>query len=96
MDNVHGAHGAPGIVEHPLLVQVDKVGDRRVAVQLVHDVFDDRARVVAVRRNAALRKIVKVVRVENIEGLELPLEVVHNGREDAHQQGEERQDARHV
>lgn len=58
VDDVHGAHGAAGVVEDPLLVQVDMVGEGRVAVQLGDDVGRDAAGVVAVGGDGALGQVV--------------------------------------
>lgn len=96
MDDIHGPHGAAGVVEHPLLVQVDMAGRARLAVQLVHDILDDGSRVVAVRRDAALGEIVQVVRVEDVKGLEMPLEEVEDGAEHADEEREQCEDARHA
>lgn len=96
MDDVHGAHGTPGIVEHPLLVRIDVARHAGLAVQLVDDVLDDGARVIAVQLNAALAYLLELVEVEDIEGLEVLLKEVDNRGEHAEQDGEELEPAAHV
>lgn len=60
VDDVHGAHGATGIVEDPVLLDIDDVG-RQLRRELVDDVLDGRARVVAVVLDTALVQVRKVV-----------------------------------
>ena len=56
MDDVHAAHGAAGVVEDPLLIEVNILGVQ--AVELRNDVVDNTARVVAMGRDSALRQVV--------------------------------------
>ena len=93
MNDVHGAHGTAGIVENPLLVEVDVLGDGGAVLQLVDNVLDDGAGVVAVRRDSSLGHIVEVVRLKDVEGVEVLLKQVDDGREDADQDGEELENA---
>lgn len=57
MNDVHGAHGTARIVKHPLLVQVDKARRSGSAMELIDNIAHNAARVVAVRSNTALGKI---------------------------------------
>lgn len=96
MDDVHGPHCAAGVVEDPLLIQVDMVGEGGLAVQLADDVGDDAAGVVAVGGDGALGEVVQVVRVEDVEGLEALLEQVDDGAQQADEGREEEEETRHV
>lgn len=94
MDDVHAAHGAASIVEHPLLLDVPLRVDvgRVVLVQLGDDVLDDLGGVVAVGRDAALREAVQLVEPEDVELLEVLLDQVHNRRQQAEQDPDEGED----
>lgn len=74
VDNVHGAHGATGVVEHPLLLGAQVVG-ADLLLQLGNNEVDDGTSVLAVGANGALRHIVQVFRVEDVELLEARIEV---------------------
>ena len=90
MDDVHGAHGTAGVVEDPVLLEVDV---RRVALaQLVDDVPDDAARVVAVGRDGARRQVVQVRRVEDVEAVEVLLDHPDDRGQERRQQGEDAQE----
>lgn len=67
-----------------------------VGLQLVDDVAHDAARVVAVGGDAALREVVELVGAEDVERLEVLLEVVDHGAEEADQQRQEGEDAGHL
>lgn len=75
MDNVHGAHGTAGVVKHPLLVEVDVL--RVLLLELADDEVDYGLRVLAVGRHAALRQLVQLAVVEDVEALEVALEKGH-------------------
>jgi hypothetical protein len=85
VDNVHGAHGAAGVVEHPLLVKVEVVR-ADLLLQFAHDVADHGTRVVSMRRNCALRQVVQMGRLEDVEPVEVLVEVVEERRERSEQQ----------
>lgn len=89
VDNVHAAHGAAGVVEHPVLVEV-QVGRRHLALELLDDVGHDGAGVGAVRRDGPAGHLVQVLHVEDEEALEVLLDVVDARGEHG---GEEGQDA---
>lgn len=95
MDNVHGAHGTTGIVKDPFLVEVDEAAGRRLGVQLVDYVADNRARVVAVGSDAALGQAVQPVGREDVKRLEVGFEKVDERAEDANEQRKEGENARH-
>lgn len=60
VDDVHGAHGSAGIVEDPVLLDIDDMGGK-LRRQLVDDVLDGGAGVVAVVLDAALVQVREVV-----------------------------------
>lgn len=95
MDNVHGAHGAARIVEHPLLVQVDIARRSSGAVEFVNNVAHNAARVVAMCSDAALDKVVQVVWLEDVEGLKVLLEEVEDGAQQAYENGQQGEGAGH-
>lgn len=57
VNNVHGTHGAAGVVEDPFLVEVH-VGFGRGGLQVGHDIGDDGASVVAMLCDCALCEVV--------------------------------------
>jgi hypothetical protein len=73
VDDVHDAHGAAGVVEDPLLLEVQKGRQCGVGLEGADDVVDDEARVVAVRGNGRLGGAVEVARVENGQFVEVGL-----------------------
>lgn len=89
VDDVHGTHGTTSVVEHPLLIVVD-VGRNAVAlVQLVDNVLDNGLGVAAMGADGALGQIVKVLGIEDVEGLETLLKDVGDRRNQGEQDGEE-------
>lgn len=88
MDNVHGAHCAASVVKDPFLLDVDVVG--QLLAQLVDNVLDNGLCVVTVRGNAALRQILQMVEVEDVELVEVLLGNVEDGGQ---QRREQREDA---
>ena len=68
VNNVHGTHGATGVVEDPFLVEVH-VGLGRGGLQVGHDVGDDGASVIAMLSDCALREVVQLCRLEDVEAL---------------------------
>lgn len=89
VDDVHGAHGAAGVVKHPLLIEVNVALCADLRAELVDDVLDHRSRVVPVRCYRPLRKVVQLSRLEDVERLEPLLENVPRGRQDSEQNGKE-------
>lgn len=73
MNDVHGTHGATGIIENPLLLEVH-VGLGRGGLKVRHDIGDNGAGVVAMLGDSTLRESVQLSRVENVEALEVGLE----------------------
>lgn len=67
VDDVHGPHGTAGVVEDPLLIEVDVVLGTRQLAELVDDVLDNGPSVVSVGSDAALRQVVEVRWLEDVE-----------------------------
>ena len=90
MNHVHGPHGATGIVENPLLVEVH-VGLSGGRLQVCDDVRDDGAGVVAVLGDGALGEAVQLRWLEDVEALEVrfqeDVDAVQQGGE-RHEQGD--------
>lgn len=91
MNNVHGAHRAARIVKHPVLLEVDI--PRHLFVELVDNVPDDAARVVAVPGYAPLREVVQVVRLEDVEALQVLVEDVDDRGEERREEGQDGEEA---
>lgn len=89
VDDVHGTHGTTSVVEHPLLIVVHVRSNAVALVQLVDDVLDNSLSIVAVSADGALGQIVKVLGIEDVEGLETLLKDVGDGRNQGEQDGEE-------
>jgi hypothetical protein len=89
MDDVHRAHGTAGVIEDPFLVLVDVARQADLAAQLVDNVPDDGARVVAVRLDAAFRDVVELVQLEDVEALQVLVQQVVDRRQHTEQDGEE-------
>jgi hypothetical protein len=69
MDHIHGPHGAAGIVENPLLLEVHvRLRGRRL--QAGDDVRDDGAGVVAMLGDGGFGEVVQLGRLEDVEALE--------------------------
>jgi len=69
MDHIHGPHGAAGIVENPLLLEVHvRLRGRRL--QARDDVCDDGAGVVAMLGDGGFGKVVQLRWFEDVEALE--------------------------
>lgn len=88
MDDVHGTHRTAGIVKHPLLLGA-QILRAHLLLQLGHDVVDDGASVLAVSLDRALRQVVKVVRVEDVELVQARVEVAVDGGEERQEDGQE-------
>ena len=73
VNNVHGTHGATGVVEDPFLVEVH-VGLGGGGLQVGHDVGDNGASVVAMLCDCALREVVQLCRLEDVETLKARFE----------------------
>lgn len=91
MDDVHGAHGTAGVVEDPVLLEVDVCG--RPLAELGDDVGHDVARVVAVGGDCALGHVAQVVNVEDVEPVEVLLDQPDDRRQQAGHDGEDGQQA---
>lgn len=78
VDNVHGTHCASSIVEHPFLVQVDIFSSRTLA-ELANDLCNNSLSVVSMVCDCSLRKVVKLLCVENVETLKVLFHIVNNG-----------------
>lgn len=73
MNDIHGTHGATGIVEDPFLVKVH-VGLSGSGLQVGHDVGDNSASVVAMLCDCALCKVVQLCGLEDVEAFEVRFE----------------------
>ena len=87
VDHVHGAHGAAGVVEYPLLLGAQVVG-ADFLLQLGDDEVDDGAGVLAVGGDGALRHIVQVLWVEDVELFQTRIEESVDGGEQGQENGE--------
>lgn len=76
VENPHATHRTASIVEHPVLLQVDIPG--HLLVQLRDDILHHSSGIVAMLRNRALRNIMQMVLVEDVESLEVLLDDVAN------------------
>lgn len=91
MDNVHGPHGTARIVKHPVLLDVDV--RRQLGAQLVDNVLDGGARVVAVAVDAALGQVLQVVQLKDVKFVEVLLGDVDDRGEQRRQEAEDGQEA---
>lgn len=94
MDDVHGAHGAAGIVEDPVLLEVDVL--RVPLAQLRDDVADNGPGVVAVGVDGALGHVVQVLRVKDVEAVEILLDHPDDRRQETRQEGEHEEQGAHA
>ena len=84
MDNVHSAHCTTGVIENPFLLRVHEGAGHRL-LQLLNDVVDHAAGVIAIVADRALGDLVQLFLVEDIELLQTRIEV-------AVERGEKRQE----
>lgn len=90
MDNVHGAHGTASVVKHPLLIGVDM--RRSLLVELGNDVLHHGPGVAAVLSQRALRQVVQVLQIKDVELVEVLLQHVENRRQESGQEAEDAQE----
>ena len=88
MNDIHGTHRTASIVENPLLLLVHVLAGN-LLVQLSDNVVDNAARVVAMSSNGALREIVQMLLVEDVELVETSVEIGVKGREKGQKDGDE-------
>lgn len=88
MDDVHGAHRTTSIVENPFLLVAQVLG-ADLLLHLGNDEFDDRARVIAVGLDCALREVVQVLWVEDVELFQACVEEAEQRSEKGEEDGEE-------
>lgn len=88
MDDVHGAHRTTSIVKHPLLLGAQVLG-AHLLLQLGDDKVDDGASVITVCLDRALRKIVEVLGIEDVELVQARVEVAVDGGEKREKDGQE-------
>ena len=86
MDNVHGAHRTTGIVKHPLLLGA-QILRPNLLLQLGHDIIDDGASIITVSFDGALREIVQMLRVKDVELLQARVKEAVHGREQRKEDG---------
>src|SRR3569833_1056945 len=89
VDDVHSTHGAAGIVEEPLLIEVDVTRRARLAIELVNDVAYHGPGVVAVSRAPPLGQVVVLSRLEDADVFLVFLEDVDLRAEGGHDDGED-------
>lgn len=87
MDDIHGTHCTPSIVENPLLVKV-QVFPSQLLIQFLDDVAHDRAGVVAMSRDGPLGKIVKMRGLKDVEPFEVLVKIVEERSKRGDQQSE--------
>lgn len=92
MDNVHSAHCTTGVIENPFLLRVHE-GARHRLLQLLNDVFDHAAGVIAMVADCALRDLMQLLLVENIELLQTRIEVAVERGEKCQEGGQETEGA---
>lgn len=88
MDNVHGSHGAAGVVEYPLLIGVDVAADGHVGLELVDDVLDHGLGVAGVGVDGGLGDGIELGEVEDVELVDVLVEDVEDGSQDGEEDGE--------
>lgn len=88
MDDVHGTHRTTGIVEHPLLLEV-QVLSADLGLELGDDEVDDGVGVIAMGLDGALRQVVQVVRVEDVELVQARVEEAVDGGEKGQEYGDD-------
>src|SRR3569833_118051 len=89
VDDVHSTHGAAGIVEEPLLIEVDVTRRARLAIELVNDVAYHGPGVVAVSRDPPLGQVVELSRLEDAEVIQVLLDDEDQSAERGHDDGED-------
>lgn len=67
VENPHSAHGAAGVIEDPFLVVVHVARRGGAHAQLVDNVLDDGAGVIAVRLDGTRLEVSEVVELEDVE-----------------------------
>ena len=77
MDDVHSTHCASGVVEDPLLVQVDM--SWRYSIQFIDDILDDTTRISAMLSYSPFRQVMQLVGLEDVEALEVLVDHVEDG-----------------
>lgn len=85
MDDIHATHCSTGVVEYPLLVQVN-IASRQLLAQLGRDVADHALRVIAVCGNCTLREIMQLSWLEDVEILVVVLNIPDGVDEDCQDQ----------
>lgn len=80
VDDVHRAHGTAGIVEHPLLLEVQVVG-ANLLLQLSDNEVHDGVGILAMSLDGALGELVQILRVENVELVQTRVEEAVDGGE---------------
>lgn len=88
MDNVHSTHGTTGVVEHPLLLEVQVV-DADLGLKLGDNEVDDGIGIIAMGLDGTLRQVVQVLWVEDVELVQARVEVAVDGGEQGQDNGED-------
>lgn len=90
MNDIHRAHGAASVVEHPLLLRA-QILLAHLVLQLSDDKVDNGARILAMSLDRTLRQIMQVLRIKDVELVEARVEEAVQGREQRQEDGEQTQ-----
>lgn len=88
MDDIHGTHRTASIVKHPFLLGA-QVLRADLLLQLGDNEVDNGAGVIAMSLDRALRKIMQVLGVEDVELVQARVEVAVNSGEEGEEDGQE-------
>lgn len=88
MDNIHRPHSPASIVKHPVFVTVNIRRQASLAVEFADDKVGHGSSIVAVGRDRTLGQAVQFIDIEDVEPVEVLLEEVIHGQEEA-ENGEE-------
>lgn len=88
MDDVHGTHRTTGVVKHPFLLGA-QVLRAHLLLQLGDNEVDHGTGVIAVFLDRALREIVQMLRVEDVELVQARVEVAVDSGEQGEEDGQE-------
>ena len=88
MNNVHSAHGTTGVVEHPLLLEVQVVR-ADLGLKLGDNEVDDGFGIFAMGLDGTLRQVVQVLWVEDVELVQARVKEAVDGGEKGQDDGED-------
>lgn len=90
MNDVHRAHGATSIVEHPLLLGA-QILLTNLLLQLSDNEVNNGAGILAMSLNSTLRQIMQMLRVKDVELVEARVEEAVQSREQGQENREQTQ-----